>query len=123
MLFLRSAAIAVSLVIAAPALGADDAVTKANRDAYTHAIRCFLANGYASDERRKVGDATKAATYDLQSRKSFDLAYAAGNKIGLSDARIGRDLDYYQSIELPRFIREAKYLLGVASTCKALGLM
>ena len=100
-----------------------DAVAKANQGAYEHAIRCFLANGYASDGRRKAGDAARATAYDTKARQSFDLAYAAGNRIGLNDTKIGRDLDYYQSIELPRFIRDEKYLLSVASTCKALGLM
>jgi hypothetical protein len=101
----------------------DDAVTRANRMAYDAAMKCFVANGYASDERRKAGDLAKSAAYGTKARASFDLAYAAGEKIGLSDDQISRDMDYAQETELPRFIRDQRYLLETAATCKALGLM
>ncbi len=101
----------------------DDAAAHTNRLAYDTAIRCFVADAYASDERRKVGDEVKADSYKAKSRESFDLAYTAGDKIGLTDKQVGRDLDFAQQTELPRLIRDQHYLLDTASTCKALGLM
>lgn len=114
--------LAASLTAANAASG-QDATAKANRMAYESATRCFLANGYAGDERRKAGDKSKEAAYLTKARQSYDVAFAAGRKLGISDQEIGRDIDFAQTIELPRFIRDGKYLLGVASTCKALGLM
>ena len=101
----------------------DDAVARATRMAYDSALKCFVADGYASDERRKAGDGEKSAAYRAKARVSFDLAYTAGGKIGLSDDQIGRDFDFALKTELPRFKGDTRYLLDTASTCKALGLM
>jgi len=96
---------------------------RANRMAYESLMRCFVANAHAGDERQTVGDTAKAASYRAKARKSFDLAYAAGEKIGLSDDKISRDLDYAQATELPHLISDQHYQMDTASTCKALGLM
>jgi hypothetical protein len=120
---LTAALMSCALFHTSPASAQDDAVTRANRLAYDSTLKCFVADGYASDERRKAGDAVKSAAYKAKARESFDLAYAAGEKIGLTDQKIGRDLDFAQETELPQFIRDQRYLLDTAATCKALGLM
>jgi hypothetical protein len=108
---------------ASAASSTDDAVTRANHMAYDAAIKCFVADAYASDERRKAGDAAKSAAYHTMSRVSFDVAFTAGTKIGFDDDKVNRDLEFAQETELPRFIRDQKYLLDTAATCKAMGLM
>lgn len=101
----------------------DDAEMHATRMTYDAALKCFVADGYASDERRKSGDSEKSAVYRAKARVSFDLAYTAGEKIGLGDDMVGRDIDFALKTELPRFVQDQRYLLDTASTCKALGLM
>ncbi len=101
----------------------DDADMRAARMLYQTAMKCFVADAHASNERRRAGDSAKAAAYQGKSREAFDLVYRAGEKIGLSDDAIHRDLDFSQETELPRFIQDQSYLMQTASTCKALGLM
>jgi len=108
-----------------PAIGhaQSDAVDRTNRAAYEAAIKCFVVDGYASTQREKAGDAEKAASYEASARHSFDVAFAAGARIGLGDSQVNRDIDYAQVSELPKLIRDLDYLKSVAATCKALHLM
>ena len=117
---LSIAALALSfcLPVSVSALAAD-----ANRSAYDMARKCLVADGHASAERNRAGDTAKAAHYDAMARQAFDVAFNAGEKLGLSDDQVKRDLDFTQQMELPRFIREPDYLRSTAATCKAVGLM
>jgi len=103
--------------------GTDDAVARSSRMAYDATLKCAVANGLASDDHHDAGDATKAAEYRAKARRSFDLAYQIGAKLGLSESQIARDLEFAQDSELPRMMRDRSYYLSTAATCKALGLM
>lgn len=113
----------VAMVGGRAAMAQPDPEMRATRMAYESALKCFVADGYASDERRKAGDSEKSSAYRAKARVSFDLAYSAGEKIGIADNKIGRDIDFALKTELPRFVQDQRYLLDTASTCKALGLM
>jgi len=120
---LGAALVVCACVGTATARAEEDAATRANRSAYNALIKCFVANGLASDERSKAGDSEKAAAYNAKARQSFDYAYVAGEKIGLNDKQVARDLSFVQDTELPKMIRDRQYFFSAAATCKALGLM
>src|ERR1700741_1780461 len=105
-----AAALGLCACLIAPISRAEDAMTRANRMAYQSVMKCFVASGYASDERRRAGDPAKADSYRAQARNSFDLAYTVGEKLGLSDKQVGRDLNFYQDTELPKFIGDKPYV-------------
>jgi hypothetical protein len=119
-------ALAMTTLTAAPlqAVAAEsEGQQHAQRLAYEAAMKCFVANSYVSGERAKAGDAAKAASYDANARKSFDLSYRAGEALGVGEAQVKRDLDFAQANELPKMVGNLDYLKGVAATCKALSLM
>ncbi|MBI1262771.1 MAG: hypothetical protein GC184_13715 [Rhizobiales bacterium] len=101
----------------------EDATTQANRTAYSALMKCFVANGFANGERLDAGDAAKAAIYDRQARRSYDLAYTAGQKLGLSEEQVTRDINFVQATELPKMVRDQQYFISAVATCKALHLM
>jgi hypothetical protein len=102
---------------------ADDAAMRANRIAYEATIKCAVANAIASDDRHDVGDEDGASDYQKKSRRSFDLTYQLGGKLGLDEKRIAHDLDFAQLSEFPRMMRDRKYFLSAVATCKALRLL
>jgi hypothetical protein len=108
---------------AATADGADDAVARANRIAYDAAIKCAVANSLAGDDRHDVGDEVGASGYKDKSRRSFDLTYTLGGKLGYAQDRITRDLNFAQLSEMPKMMRDRSYFMSTAATCKALHLM
>jgi len=122
---LLAAALLVGLCALGPALAdrASDAVARSNKLAYDATLKCAVANGLASDDHHDAGDNAKAADYRAKARRSFDLAYQIGAKLGLSESQIAHDLEFAQDSELPRMMRDRTYYLSTAATCKALGLM
>jgi hypothetical protein len=114
---------ALSTLLTATSAHSEDTVTRANRMAYDTAIKCFIADGLASDERHDAGDESGADAYRRKARQSFDVAYTAGNKLGMTDKQVSRDLDFAQATELTRMMRDRRYFLSTAATCKAVGLM
>lgn len=101
----------------------EDAVMRANRIAYDATIKCAVANAVASDDRHDAGDEAGASDYQAKSRRSFDLTYQLGGKLGLGETQIAHDLDFAQLSELPKMMRDRKYFLSTVATCKALHLM
>ncbi|MEI9994919.1 MAG: hypothetical protein WDM91_10020 [Rhizomicrobium sp.] len=122
---LLAAALLAGFGLSAPATAGrtDDAAAHANRLAYDATLKCAVANGLASDDHHDAGDAAKADEYRTKARRSFDLAYKIGAKLGLADGQIARDLEFAQDSELPRMMRDRSYYLSTAATCKAVGLM
>jgi hypothetical protein len=123
---LFAAALAVCACLcagAATADGTDDAVARANRIAYEATIKCAVANAMASDDRHDAGDEAGAADYQAKSKRSFELTYQLGGKLGLGEKRIAHDLDFAQLSEMPKMVRDRKYFLSAVATCKALHLM
>ena len=106
-----------------PASASDDAAAHAIRLAYDTAIKCFVAGGLASDNRHDAGDETGASAYRAKARQSFNVAYTAGAKLGMTDRQVARDLDFAQDTELTRMLRDNSYFTSTAATCKAVGLM
>jgi len=102
---------------------ADNAAARANRIAYDSAIKCAVANSLAGDDRHDAGDDAGATAYKAKSRRSFDLTYALGDKLGYSEKQIAHDLDFAQLSEMPKMMRDKSYFLKTAATCKALKLM
>jgi hypothetical protein len=98
-------------------------MTRANRMAYDSAQKCAVAGAIASDDRHKAGDDAKADAYRAKSKLSFNTAYALGERLGLSDEQVKRDLDFAQLTELPRMLGDENYYLSTVATCKALGLI
>ena len=95
----------------------------AYRMAYQSAMKCFVANGIIAGDQRREGDAVKAALYEQKAKEAFELAFRAGRKVGLSDARIRTDIDQAQTRELPLMMRDDAYFKRAAGECRALGLM
>lgn len=98
-------------------------MARANRIAYDAAIKCAVADSLAGDDRHDVGDEAGAAAYKDKSRRSFDLTYTLGDKLGYAQDRIRRDLDFAQLSEMPKMMRDRSYFMSTAATCKALHLM
>jgi hypothetical protein len=99
------------------------AVMDAYRSTYTATIRCFVANGVAMDDYKDAQQPAQAAAYERKAAQSFDLAYQAGRKIGLSDSRIESDLDGARRTELPSMMRDKTYFAKAVAECRAVGLM
>jgi hypothetical protein len=98
-------------------------MARANRIAYEATIKCAVANSLAGDDRHDAGDEAGATAYKDKSRRSFDLTYTLGGKLGYADERIKRDLDFAQLSEMPKMMRDHGYFLSTAANCKALHLM
>lgn len=96
---------------------------QANRAAYGHAMKCFVANGHARGMRQRAGDEAKAAAYETKARMSFDTAVKLGRALGYSGDRMDQDFGLAQTRELPAMVSDQKYFVEAAATCKALGLM
>ncbi|MFT4251425.1 MAG: hypothetical protein QM608_02960 [Caulobacter sp.] len=96
---------------------------QAQRQAYDHALTCFVANAHAANERKRAGDTDKAAIYLANAKRSFDGAVAMGRAMGLSNRTMNGDLDAASARDLGRFMADREAFLAAASTCKALGLM
>jgi hypothetical protein len=123
---LCAAALALGACLYAGSAGADsvdEAEMRATGMAYQAAMKCYVTLAYASDQRRKAGDNGKSALYEAKARQSFDMAFRAGEKTGLNDDRINRDIDFVQKTELPKLIQDEKYFLATAAMCKAAGFL
>jgi hypothetical protein len=114
---------AMTLLMLNNALARDDSVARANRIAYDAAIKCAVANSLAGDDRHDAGDEAGATAYKSKSRRSFDLTYTLGEKLGYEQKQIAHDLDFAQLSEMPKMVRDRGYFLSSAATCKALHLM
>ena len=105
------------------AASSDGTGMRGNQIAYDAAIKCAVANSLAGDDRHDAGDEAGAAAYKDKSRRSFDLTYTLGAKLGYAQDRIAHDLDFAQLSEMPKMVRDRGYFLSTAATCKALHLM
>lgn len=119
---------AIAALVAATAIMATGAAAQggkqaAQRQAYTYAMRCYVANVYAANNRKKVGDTAKAAIYIANAKRAFDGTVALGRALGFSNQTMNGDLDEAEAREMGRFIADQNLFLETASTCKALGLM
>jgi hypothetical protein len=94
-----------------------------DREAYQLTMKCYVTDGFASDDQRKAGNSAKADAYEAKARRSFDLAYQFGQKIGLTEKQVGHDIDYAQSSELARMVRDRQYYAAAAANCSAVGLL
>ena len=94
-----------------------------NRAAYDAVVKCVVAIGEAKLDERDAGRPTRAAEYETKTRRSYDLAFKIGAKLGLSGDQVQHDLDGAIDTELPRMMHNRSYYLDVVSTCKAIGLM
>ena len=113
----------MTLLMLNNAFAHDDSVARANRIAYDAAIKCAVANSLAGDDRHDAGDEAGAAAYKSKSRRSFDLTYTLGGKLGYEQNQIAHDLDFAQLSEMPKMVRDRSYFMSTAATCKALHLM
>lgn len=118
-----AAAVIVTGTLPAATSYAQASKQEAQRQAYQYAMTCFVANTYAANNRKKVGDTAKAAVYLANAKRSFDGAVSMGRAMGLSNQTVNGDLDDASARELGRFMSDQQAFLQTASNCKALGLM
>lgn len=94
-----------------------------NRAAYDVALKCFVANGKAKEDRRGAGDASGAARYDTQAKHAFDTAVLLGTALGYSNDQMNRDIGSTLDRELPLMVRSPEYFRQSVADCRAYGLM
>lgn len=114
---------ALSLAFLLAAHGSLAATAQGNRLAYDATLKCAVANGVAEIDEREARQPARAAEFETKSRRSFDLAYTLGAKVGLTDKQVLGDLNSARETELPRMMHDRNYYTGVVATCKAMGLM
>jgi len=105
------------------AAGSAYATPQGDRMAYDATLKCAVANGLAKLDERDAGNAAGVTEYETKTRRSFDLAYTLGKKLGLTDKQVLKDLDASRDMEVPHMMRDRRYFLSTAATCKAMGLM
>lgn len=115
---------AIISVYGGPAFArSNDPATTAATAAYDTAILCFVANGNASEDRRRANDPVGADRYDANAKRSFDTAVRLGASLRYSNERINADLGVRMDRELARMVREPAYYRQIVANCRAYGLM
>lgn len=103
------------------AASGSDAAHQTDIASYEVAMKCFVAYGAATGERRDAGDQVAAATYEKKARRSFDVAVLLGDRIGYSGGRQNQDFGLAQTRELPKMVADAAYLRRALATCESAG--
>jgi hypothetical protein len=119
---LLAALASVCALHAGRAIAQEDAVVRANRNAYALAVKCFVADGTARGNNHDAGDEASASAFEKRARQAFDIASALADKLGYSGGRFNQDLGLAQTQELPKLVSNHVYFQETVATCKSVGL-
>lgn len=106
-----------------PAHASEDAAAHANRVAYDAAMKCFIADGILTADKRRQGNKAGEAAFEAKARQSFEVAVQLGQKLGYSGTRVNEDFGLAQTRETARLMSDTAYFHQTANMCKVLGLM
>ncbi len=124
-----ASATALALALCGGPAGAALAQTAANADrekllaAYELAHKCFVADGFARQNRQEAGDQARAQYYDGKAKQAFDAAVRLSKSLGYTSARFDIDFKAISNRELARLMEDDGYFDQIAAQCKAYGLM
>ena len=110
---MRALLLAVSVVAALPVAASAQANPQADRNAYTYAVRCFAAAGFA----RQRGVQTD------NGKRAYDMALRLGSQLGYTPSEADGDIRTRTSTELVTMRRDAAYLDRAFSDCRRIGLL
>ena len=90
--------------------------------AYELAMKCFVADSFASDTAKDANNQERASYYDGKAKVAFDKVVHLGRQLGYSNEQINGDFTMARHRELPKMFDETGYYRETAEMCQAYGL-